>query len=118
RDTELYTCYPQALQTGQTRRLELFYPPVRRWFTIEVYPVPDGLAVYFRDITEQRDLEARLQQAQKLEAVGQLTGGIAHDFNNILTVILGNAEMLADMLEPGQMQQMAAMAVSAAERGA
>lgn len=118
RDTELYTCYPQALQTGQTRRLELFYPPVRRWFTIEVHPVPDGLAVYFRDITEQRDLEARLQQAQKLEAVGQLTGGIAHDFNNILTVILGNAEMLADMLEPGQTQQMAAMAVSAAERGA
>ena len=118
RDTELYTCYPQALQTGQTRRLELFYPPVRRWFTIEVHPVPDGLAVYFRDITEQRDLEARLQQAQKLEAVGQLTGGIAHDFNNILTVILGNAEMLADMLEPGPLQQMAAMAVSAAERGA
>ncbi len=55
-----------------------------------------GLA---EEVTERRDMEARLREAQKLEATGRLAGGIAHDFNNYLTVILGASELLADAIK-------------------
>jgi len=71
------------------------------------------------DVTEQRRLEAHVHQASKMDAIGQLAGGIAHDFNNLLTAILGNLDLIAADLPPGEpCGELAAAAQAAATRAA
>ncbi len=71
------------------------------------------------DVSERVAIEERLNQGQRMEAIGQLTGGVAHDFNNLLTVILGTAELLGEQAggDPDR-RMLASMIVNAAQRGA
>ncbi|MGD2090540.1 MAG: response regulator [Candidatus Aminicenantes bacterium] len=78
-----------------------------------------GYRGIIRDMTRQKELEQRLIQAQKMEAIGTLAGGIAHDFNNILAVIVGHAELMREELpEESRMRKSAEQIVTSSERGA
>jgi PAS domain S-box-containing protein len=84
-----------------------------------------GFAKITRDITEQRNARADLDrtrealfQAQKMEAVGQLTGGIAHDFNNLLTAIIGSLEIASRRVSDQSIKRLIDNAMSGAQRGA
>jgi signal transduction histidine kinase len=82
--------------------------------------MPDGgFVLTVTDMTKRAQAEGVLREAQKMQAIGQLTGGIAHDFNNLLTVILGNLELIHT--KPGDERAMLARierATWAAQRGA
>ena len=78
----------------------------QRQYTRRVYMAPlasvagGAAALYVIDATDQKALEARVAQAQKMEAVGNLAGGIAHDFNNVLTAIIGFSDLLLQTHRP------------------
>jgi PAS domain S-box-containing protein len=117
-----------CLRTGESRRYTALRTIGGATRTIDVVfsLVPQRgeggqplLVAAARDVTEMRQIEDRLHQAQKLEALGQLTGGIVHDFNNLLTSILGNLELLTRLSagDPSSARMLSA-ALRAAERGA
>ncbi|MDP3720719.1 MAG: ATP-binding protein [Acidobacteriota bacterium] len=85
----------------------------------QVDPMSIQLLGVAQDITEYKELELQLRQAQKMEAMGRLAGGVAHDFNNILTAILGYAVLIeGDPIDEVQTRSHAAQITKAANRAA
>jgi PAS domain S-box-containing protein len=107
------------------RQVEITLPAGKRTALAVRFPIFDGagaltsMGAVVIDVTERRQMEAQLAQAQKMEAIGQLTGGIAHDFNNLLTAILINADLLMQQLQGNELlHPLAQVTLEAAERGA
>jgi signal transduction histidine kinase/CheY-like chemotaxis protein len=125
-DCDMYQRYQAAMSEQKPACFEVFLPDHKAWYAVNAYPSSEGLAIYFRDVTEHKNaLKARrlmaeqLHQSQKMEAVGQLTGGIAHDFNNLLAVVIGNLERIGDCAGTNDtIRRLAETAQRAADRGA
>jgi two-component system cell cycle sensor histidine kinase/response regulator CckA len=90
----------RTMKTLGPHTKEIVIPTIGGTFICSTSPIVDhagkliGYTHTLKDITESKRLESKLQQAQKMEAIGTLAGGIAHDFNNLLTGILGNASLM------------------------
>ena len=86
--------------------------------SIRIHERDEALGRLRQEIIERERAEAALLQAQKMEAVGQLTGGIAHDFNNLLQAMSGTLDLIArDPQDPEKVRRWAERGMKAAERG-
>ena len=121
---------PQRALTiaAQDRRFEVEGWRVRKdgsrfWANVVIDAIHDsagvliGFAKITRDMTERRTIDEQLRQAQKMEAVGQLTNGVAHDFNNLLATIIPNLELALPQVKEERVLKYLENAMHAAERG-
>jgi PAS domain S-box-containing protein len=116
------TAADRPVVTGDERRGDDHSP---RFFDVHRIPIrgrsgaTEYLVTIEREVTDARMMEARLRQADKMQALGTLAGGVAHDFNNLLTAVLGSLRIAArDNVDRERQGRLIRNALAAAERGA
>ena len=116
----------EDILSNKLASFELEYPchseSENRWFIANIREIHNYTPRLFlfthKDVSSLVERESKVLQAQRLEAVGQLTGGIAHDFNNLLGIILGNTELAQqNVSDKNQLNQYLTNSITAIERG-
>ncbi|MDY0163926.1 PAS domain-containing protein [Desulfobotulus sp.] len=114
----------KALESGESQSVDRYDPDLDRWLRVNAFPIRDetgeitSILEHVQDITKIVIQEARLAQAQKMEAIGALAGGIAHDFNNLIFPLMGYADMLREELPQDSLfQEYVEEILTAARRG-
>jgi PAS domain S-box-containing protein len=106
RGTPLEQILRNAMRAQSEASYEIFYEPYQRWFRGKVYPTGNGLTIFFADITEEKVLQAELEQSRylkekRVEALGHMAGGLAHEINNPLAIIHAKANDLLEAATAG-----------------
>jgi signal transduction histidine kinase len=82
---EFWNQYHKAMEEKLPVEFEEYYPdPINKWFEVHAYPTDEGIAVFFRDVTQRRKSDHALRQSEKLAAAGRLAASISHEINNPL----------------------------------
>ena len=87
-DSAFGRSYREAMETQKVVRIEEFYPPLNRWFHVNIYPSSEGISIFAQDVTDRRLDQERLLLTEKLAATGRLAATIAHEINNPLESVL------------------------------
>ncbi|MGE0825413.1 MAG: PAS domain S-box protein [Candidatus Binatia bacterium] len=90
----VYSEYHRAVREQVAVKFAFFYPPFEVWFEVHAYPSPDGLSVYFHDITDRKRTEEKLQQSERLAAIGTTVAKLSHEIGNPLNGMVTTIQLL------------------------
>jgi signal transduction histidine kinase len=111
--TVFWEKFLQVMTTRQATTFEEMYTSRQRWFVVNVTPVGEGIALFFRDVTERKRQDAMLQRTEKLAAVGRLASSISHEINNPLESVVNLLYLIEHSESAGdEMRAYASLAAS------